>query len=239
MKEDVLLIIDLQELDQHILAGRKQQELLHEEQKTLSNKAEKLLAIVEQLNHEIDAVQQERATVNQGLLQELDNVEKAESRLPEIKTQKEYLAVLKEVDIAKKQAKDLQDQLSSGDDALAALEEDQLEKQQQLDELQQNNQSRANEINKELKAIDDGLVSEDAKRERLAKQVPDKIRKKYELLLVRRKGLALVEARRGTCMGCNMFLPPQFYNSMLKKQSIDSCPHCNRLLYVAPLENKS
>lgn len=237
MKEDVQLIIDLQELDQHILAGRKQQELLRKEQKTLAGQAEKLLAVIEQLNQEIAAVQQERATVNQSLLQEQDNVDKAEARLPEIKTQKEYLAVLKEVDVAKKQAKDLQDQLSNSDEAMAALEEDQLEKQQQLDELQQTNSSRANEIIEELKDIDDALVSEDAKRERLAMQVPDKIRKKYEMLLVRRKGVALVEACRGTCMGCNMFLPPQFFNSMLKKQGIDSCPHCNRLLYVLPQEN--
>jgi len=237
VKEEVQLMIDLQELDQHILAGRKQQEQLRAEQKLLTSQAEKLLAVIEQLNKEVAAVQEERSTVNQALLQELDNVEKAEARLPEIKTQKEYLAVLKEVDIAKKQAKDLQDQLGNSDEGLAVLEEDQQEKQQQLDELQQSNESRANEIVDELKEIDEALVSEDAKRERLAKQVPAAIRKKYEMLLVRRKGVALVEACRGTCLGCNMALPPQFFNSMLKKQGIDSCPHCNRLLYVLPQEN--
>lgn len=237
MKEDVQLLIDLQELDQHILGKRKQQEQLRCEQEVLAGKAEKLSAVLEQLNKEIEAIQQERSTLNQALLQEQDNIEKAEARLPEIKTQKEYLAVLKEVDVAKKQAKDIQDQLASSDEALSALEEDQLEKQQELDEVQQSNESRASEINDELKKIDDALVSEDKKRGRLAKQVPDDVRKQYELLLSRRKGLALVEARRGNCTGCNMHLPPQFFNSMLKKQGIDSCPHCNRLLYVLPQEN--
>jgi len=236
VKEDVQLLIDLQELDQHILKGRKQQEVLRAEQEDLNCKVQKLDAIIAQLNQEIGAIEQERSTLNQALLQEQDNIEKAEARLPEIKTQKEYLAVLKEVDVAKKQAKDVQDQISSSDDALATLEEDRLEKQQQLEELRENNDSRANEIIAELKEIDDALISEDIKREKLAKHVPDNIRKKYELLLVRRKGLALVEARRGNCLGCNMHLPPQFFNSMLKKQGIDSCPHCNRLLYVLPQE---
>jgi len=238
VKEDVQLMIDLQELDNHILAGRKQQEVLRKEQKSLEGQADKLVAIIEQLNQEIAAVQEQRTAVNQSLLQEQDNVEKAEARLPEIKTQKEYLAVLKEVDVAKKQAKDLQDQLTNSDEAMAALEEDQQEKQQQLDGLQESNSSRAHEIVEELKDIDEALVSEDAKRERLAKQVPAQLRKKYEMLLVRRKGVALVEAARGTCLGCNMYLPPQFFNSMLKKQGIDTCPHCNRLLYVMPLDQQ-
>ncbi len=43
------------------------------------------------------------------------------SRLPQIKTQREYLAVLKEVDTAKKQIKELNDQLAAKDRDLEAL----------------------------------------------------------------------------------------------------------------------
>lgn len=234
MKEDVQLLIDLQELDHHILKGRKQQEQLRAEQELLATQADKLRAFIETIDSELNAITQERGEINQALLLETDNIEKAESRLPEIKTQKEYLAVLKEVDVAKKQGKDLQDKLDNSDLAYAALEEDRLEKQQKLDSLQESNDSRASEIDTELTKIDTSLVSEDRKRENIAKKVPDNIRKNYELLLVRRKGKALVEACKGTCLGCNMHLPPQFFNTMLKKQGIDSCPHCNRLLYVMP-----
>jgi len=236
VKEDVQLLIDLQELDQVIIKGRNQQKKLRAEQELLNAQATKLTALIEQLDKELDAIKNDRGEVNQALLLEMDNVEKAEARLPEIKTQKEYLAILKEVDVAKKQCKDLQDQLDGSEQAFTTLEEDRAEKQQQLDELQQSNTSRASEIDTELTDIDNSLKSEDSKREALAENVPAKIRKNYELLLVRRKGSALVEARKGTCLGCNMHLPPQFFNSMLKKQGIDSCPHCNRLLFIRPME---
>lgn len=236
MKEDVQLLIDLQELDQVIINGRNQQQKLRSEQALLNAQAAKLVTLIEQLDKELGAIKQDRGEVNQSLLQEMDNVEKAEARLPEIKTQKEYLAVLREVDIAKKQCKDLQDQLDSTEQAFTTLEEDRAEKQQQLDDLQQSNNSRASEIESELTEIDTALKAEDSKRENLAEKVPAKIRKTYELLLVRRKGSALVEAHKGTCLGCNMHLPPQFFNSMLKKQGIDSCPHCNRLLFIRPME---
>jgi predicted nucleic acid-binding Zn-ribbon protein len=234
VKEEVQLLIDLQELDQHIISGRKKQEKLREEQSDLTVKTDKLSALIAQLDAEIATIEDERGEVNQALLKEQDNVGKAESRLPEIKTQKEYLAILKEVDVAKKQTKDLQEILQGRDEALNTLKEDRDEKQQELDALKSTCDSRCNEIGDLLNEIDESLVSEDSKRASLIEQVPTTIRKRYELLLKRRNGTALVEARRGTCTGCNMHLPPQFFNSMLKRQSIDSCPHCNRLLFIMP-----
>nr|WP_320049217.1 C4-type zinc ribbon domain-containing protein [uncultured Desulfuromonas sp.] len=234
MKEEVQLLIDLQELDQHIISGRKKQEKLREEQAELTVKTDKLTALISQLDGEIATIESERAEVNQALLKEQDNIEKSESRLPEIKTQKEYLAILKEVDVAKKQSKDLQEILQDRDNALNTLKEDRDEKQQELDALKSTCDSRCSDINDLLTEIDESLVSEDTKRAGLIELVQPRIRQRYELLLKRRNGTALVEARRGTCLGCNMHLPPQFFNNMLKKQSIDSCPHCNRLLFIMP-----
>ena len=234
MKEEVQLLIDLQELDQHIISGRKKQEKLREEQDELTVKTDKLTALIAQLESEMATIEAERGEINQSLLKEQDNIQKSEAHLPEIKTQKEYLAILKEVDVAKKQSKDLEEILQDRDAALATLKEDRDEKQQELDSLQSTCNSRCSEINDLLTEIDESLVSEDTKRAGLIEQVPPRIRQRYELLLKRRNGTALVEARRGTCMGCNMHLPPQFFNNMLKKQGIDSCPHCNRLLYILP-----
>jgi len=234
VKEEVQLLIDLQELDQHIISGRKKQEKLREEQKELTVNTDKLTALIAQLDGEIATIEAERSEINQSLLKEQDNIEKSEAHLPEIKTQKEYLAMLKEVDVAKKQTKDLQEILQDRDAALATIKEDRDEKQQELDNLQSTSNSRCSEINDLLTEIDESLVSEDTKRAALIEQVPPRIRQRYELLLKRRNGSALVEARRGNCLGCNMHLPPQFFNNMLKKQGIDSCPHCNRLLYVMP-----
>ncbi|NIQ93637.1 MAG: hypothetical protein GWN87_05090, partial [Desulfuromonadales bacterium] len=36
----------------------------------------------------------------------------------------------------------------------------------------------------------------------------------------------------GACLGCNMHLPPQLYNSLFRVDEIRACPQCNRLIYV-------
>jgi hypothetical protein len=67
----------------------------------------------------------------------------------------------------------------------------------------------------------------------LLKDLPVQLRKRYQLLFDRRGGMAVVEARNGACLGCNMHLPPQLFNSLFQTQEIQSCPHCNRLLFVS------
>ena len=66
----------------------------------------------------------------------------------------------------------------------------------------------------------------------LKTMVPKALRKRYKLLMSRRAGVAVVEARDGACTGCHMHLPPQMYNSLFVVQEIQTCPHCSRLLFV-------
>ena len=54
---------------------------------------------------------------------------------------------------------------------------------------------------------------------------------RYEMIFSRRNGLAVAEARGGTCQGCRMRLPPQLYNQIQRHDSIHFCPNCQRILY--------
>ena len=63
-------------------------------------------------------------------------------------------------------------------------------------------------------------------------EIPKPMQRKYQLLFERRDGRAVVQAKQGACLGCNMHLPPQLFNSLLQVPDIQACPHCNRLLYV-------
>ena len=69
-------------------------------------------------------------------------------------------------------------------------------------------------------------------RHAVAGDLPASLLRKYQTLFKRRGGLALALARNGACLGCNMQLPPQQYNSLLRVTEMQTCPHCNRLLYV-------
>jgi len=232
VQEQLELLKELQELDKTLHESRGKRQTLEEEQAALVADLGRVQEMVDSLDASIEEQRDQRGDLQQALNLEQDNIGKAEGRLPAIKTQKEYVAVLKEIDTAKKLTKDLEERTQATDQEIASLEADREEKAGELAALSEKIEGRRQEIRSALGEIDETLGSGDSRREKLLSGLPSALRKRYQLLLDRRQGLAVVEARNGTCLGCNMQLPPQLFNSLFTAAEVKSCPHCNRLLYL-------
>lgn len=232
MHEHIELLKALQDLDHELNSIRHERSLLEQEQLDLTGAMLRIQTMVEGLDEEIGKLQSQNDEFEQGLAQEDANVTRSEGRLPDIKTQKEYLAVLKEIDTAKKVSKDLQAKLDEKQAQIAALNLEKDEKLSQLEELKSRSVVRETEIAEALKAFDKVLGKKTTQRNTHFDPLPKQVQKRYALLMERRGGVAVVEARDGNCSGCNMHLPPQLYNSLFLDPQIQFCPHCNRLLFV-------
>jgi predicted nucleic acid-binding Zn-ribbon protein len=228
------LLRELQGLDQELLRVRQNRQKLEAELAALGADQERVQAMVDSLAGDLDRLHTERRELVQALAQEQENVKKAEGRLPTIKTQKDYVAVLKEIDTAKKMNKDIHDRILAKDGETESLGREMEEKQAELAAISEKVAGRRTEIEANLAAFDENLGEKSTHRDALAKQVPLQVLKRYQMLLERRAGVAVVEARKGTCLGCNMHLPPQLFNSLFTSRETQSCPHCNRMLFVLP-----
>lgn len=236
MQEQLELLRELQELDRTLRQARQKREVLESEQAVLEADLDRVKAMVATLDASLEELRDQAGDLNQALSVEQENILKAESRLPAIKTQKEYVAVLKEIDTAKKLTKDLEDRAQETADELAALEKDREEKAAEYAEASSRVEARKQEISADLGEFDQTLGAGEGRRNELLGGLPVPLRKRYQLLLDRRQGIAVVEARNGTCLGCNMHLPPQLFNSLFTASEVQSCPHCNRLLYLETAE---
>lgn len=233
MQEKLQLLKELQALDVNRQSLLEQRQKFLDEQDVLQAEVDRIQGMVDSLAEEMDGLNEERRELAQALAIEEENVERSESRLPQIKTQKEYVAVLKEIDTAKKLLKELGDKIAEKDKSLAGLGEEKQEKDAELAELNQQVEARRAELGAQLAEVDGGLETMTGEREDLLGKLPKGLRKRYDLLLDRRGGVAVVEAKEGACLGCNMQLPPQQFNSLYTADEVQSCPHCNRLLFIA------
>jgi uncharacterized protein len=232
VQDRVELLKELQGIDQDLQGIQVSSKVLEKEYDDLGTDLDRVRTMVDSLTAEVEKLQVERKELAAGLAQEEQNVTKAEGRLPAIKTQKEYVAVLKEIDTAKKLNKDLLDRIEAKDDEIAGLSSDREEKEGELSALNEKISVRLEEISTVLSDSAQGVIDKTGQRDVLVNHLPVQLRKRYQLLFDRRGGIAVVEARNGNCSGCNMQLPPQLFNSLFIIQEIQSCPHCNRLLYV-------
>ncbi|MBW6509422.1 MAG: hypothetical protein K0A94_07735 [Desulfuromonadales bacterium] len=232
MQEKMNLLRDLQEIDQEISTIEATRNSYEAELSTFAAQAAEVQSMLDQLNVEIDQLRRDEAQIEQELHKQRDNVTRVEARLPGIQTQKEYVAVLKEIDVAKKGNKELEEKLQEKRKEIAILVEDQQEKQAGLDAISGNAKARGSELDQLLRDSGSQLDEHTRNREKVAGEVPKSLLRKYQGLFKRRNGMALAVARNGACLGCNMQLPPQLFNRLLQGADLQSCPHCNRILYV-------
>lgn len=213
---------------------------------TLKVAQDGLLAELNSINHGVDAAREEVAAFEASLAQleaekceleathaaELENIVRSETNMKEIKTNKEFQAVGREISAARKQVAELEEQLlqkiSQIDELVAGL----AAKKGALDELAENSSLRIAAKQEEIDKTQSDIDADVARRESVAKGMPASLVKKFTLLREQRRGQALAVAKDGYCMGCNMHLPPQLYNNLYKYEELLACPHCQRILIL-------
>jgi len=232
--EKMNLLRELQEIDQEVSSIESTRLGYRNELADFDAATSRIQGMVDELTAEMEDLQKEEAQLQQELVKEQDNIVKVESRLPEIQTQKEYVAVLKEIDLAKKANKEIEDQVLGKQQEVETLTEDLKEKQDELNAVAEKADARRSELDQLLDEAEKQLQEKKKVRDSVAKDVPASLLRKYQTLFKRRGGLAVAMARNGACLGCNMQLPPQQFNSLFRQADLQTCPHCNRLLYVEP-----
>ncbi|MCF6179825.1 MAG: C4-type zinc ribbon domain-containing protein [Geopsychrobacter sp.] len=232
MHEKMNLLRELQEVDQELVLIVTERTRYEEELQEIGEEREKIQQMADELSTQLEALKKEESQFQQELLAEKDQIEKVEGRLPEIQTQKEYVAVLKEIDMAKKASIETQTKIAEKDKAISELQADFDEKQTKLAAITEKSDARKAEVNKIFAASEKTCKARRATRDSLAKDLPNSLLSKYQRIFSRRGGLAVARVVEGACLGCNMQLPPQQYNRLQRGTELQSCPHCNRLLYI-------
>ena len=172
MQEKMNLLKELQELDQEISSIEAAQQRYRDELETFKTEAARVQEMLDELNGELVFLQQDEAQLQQNLLKERDNIVRVEGRLPEIQTQKEYVAVLKEIDMAKKANKELEEQLQAKQQEISVLEQDQLEKEEELENIGGKADERSAELSKLMGETDNALQKRRAARDSVAAELP-------------------------------------------------------------------
>jgi predicted nucleic acid-binding Zn-ribbon protein len=171
---------------------------------------------------------------NEQLLQlEKDKVRKWESRLNELKTPREYAALARELDIAKKtnltadeEIKKLALEYGEIRRAVDAAEQALLEKEAVVER-------EGAEIKGVLAGVESQMNELEAERKRLLESCDRSLVSRYERIRKQRGGLAVVPVVAGTCKGCQRNIPPQMANNLITGNEILTCPNCHRFIYAA------
>jgi predicted nucleic acid-binding Zn-ribbon protein len=181
--------------------------------------------------------ERERRGQEQLHTMERDKVKKWEGRLAETRTPREYAALSREIEIAKKTNEGISEQLRVLLAAAAEIQQGIEALQDQLDEKEAAAQEELEGLAKREEEFAARMKVLEGRRGELARAVEPALLSRYENLRKRRGGVAVTQISGTTCRGCNRNIPPQLAIVLARANSIENCPHCNRILYSAEAVN--
>jgi hypothetical protein len=237
LREKLKALEELQAIDLEMNGVRGEADALPARRAALDTAVAEARKAWQSERERLEGNERERRQVESLLAMERDKVKKWEGRLGEIKTPREYAALSREIDIAKKANETQNEQLKV---LGAAAEEIRKAVESRGDTLSERELTASDEVanlEKRAQELANRMAELEARRADAAKRVEPTLLGKYENIKRRRAGIAVAPVVAGSCRGCNRNIPPQLSIVLHRVDSIETCPNCNRIIYSADAVN--
>jgi predicted nucleic acid-binding Zn-ribbon protein len=234
LNADLQHLIHIQELDLTAERQRRRATDIPLLQAALDARLAERGAAVDAVKARIAACQAARRDIEKDLAAVQSRLSKFKNQLMEVKTNKEYQAMQKEMSVAEHEISDhetrmlermeesdgLAVELKAAEAALKAAQADIAKERDQLE-------TEKSELERALQRTRDERTAVAAQTSREALAIFDRIAHG-------RKGLAMAEARDGLCTVCHVRLRPQVFNEARRNEGLIQCDSCTRILYFVP-----
>lgn len=231
MREQMTKLAVLQILDSKIQGMQREKGEIPLRLSTLEGEFKKEEEKVHGQKAELDRLQKERRQKEKELEEEVDRVKKTEARVFEIKTNKEYQAVLKEIENVKKFNRQREEEILGILERFEEIQKTVKQNEKELEAKRKDYLQQTSELQQRAAQFDQKMAAEVREREKRQKEIPAEILNKYQMLLEKRQGVAVARVSNGVCKACNMNLRPQLYIELQKQDTLIICPNCSRILY--------
>jgi uncharacterized protein len=231
LRDQIRLLILLQKTESEMMRIDNRKKLLPDQLIKLDEEFNAVHADVEENRNRLESLNKDRKEHEDKLRKGHENLKKAKERLSEVKTNKEYQSILKEIEGIDLKNSEMEDEV------LVLLEKiDQIKvglqaREGEFDIYQREYAAKKTQIEDELKSLDDKCSLCQQASLDLRKQVQVDIIRRYDSIKNIRNGLAVVQAWKEVCQGCHMNIPPQIYIELQRDGDIKYCPQCNRIIY--------
>lgn len=235
MDRELQHLQELQTLDTRIAGLERKIEAIPVRIRGIRDALQQAKAAVDTLRAKLDATRKEIRTKEKDLEYQGSQRAKSEAKLYEVKTNKEYSAVLAEIETLKVEKGRIEEEILALMEAQERLTAEIREGEARLVRHAQESGREEAAATEELRALEADLAAARGERGSLAREIPRDVLTQYTRLLKGRGGLAVaLVGTNGICSGCRVSLTPQRFQEVRQSSQILTCESCGRILYYQP-----
>lgn len=232
--EQLRLLVQIQETDSQIIEITEKQKRLPDIIASLQINLDKAQSGLAEAVQHLEDANKERRTIEGQLKDSEEKIRKLKGRIPEIKTNKEYQALLKEIELAEREKSDIEEKILMLLEEIDNLKVVRTEREQVVKGEERKFLDEKEKVEKDFNHLSERLKELEFRKNGLISQIDPRLLSEYNRLLSSRKGLAVVSVQNEHCRGCHIRIPPQIFTEIRKNDKIISCLNCQRILYWAP-----
>ncbi|HEX8889318.1 MAG TPA: C4-type zinc ribbon domain-containing protein [Pyrinomonadaceae bacterium] len=237
MKAELEQLIALQNADTNIRRLQAEIEAIPRRRAEIEKEFDQRAFEIRELERQRDEARTERVRLETEAQEQKERAERAERNLMSSKKQEEYTAAIRETDAARKHISQLETQILEKMETFEQAANKLKEREPEMARLSAELQERIKEFEEQTRTQQEQLEVNRKERERLIATLPKNMSTLYNRISARiRDGIAVAEARNGSCTACFMSLRPQVMAEIRRGDDVIICDNCNRILYWVPKE---
>ena len=231
MADQLEILKQLQAIDGELFGFRKAQRQKPQELERVMAEVAAQEAKVKAADERLKSLQLSQKAKEVELQTHEAHVKKLQGQLFQVKTNKEYSAMQREIETLKTDNSLLEEVILKAFEEVDGAAQARQREQRLLAEQQERLRCERQRIGQELAALADQVARLEQRRQTILPDVPRPALATYERILGIRDGLALVPLINESCGGCHRRLPPQVINQVYLNADLVMCESCNRILY--------
>jgi len=229
LEETLRLLYHLQKVDSNL---DDVEELKGDLPETVKNLKEEIAAVKEKADAKqkfIDDFVSSRNAADNDIKDFEEKLKKYKEQQYQVRNNKEYDAITKEIDFAEESVKSLSKQFEDFENQMSVAKLELEEYQTNLNELNETLKEKSEELSVVSKETEDEELKYNHEREKIVARLNKEILSRYEKIRTGR-GKAVSTIRKQSCSGCGNRVPPQHIMEIRRNDKIYLCQHCGRII---------
>ncbi len=231
MKKAISALKDYQVTLTRISALEKELSLIPPEIKKLETDWKKQSSQVEQYKEELEELKKNKRQDELDLQTEEEKHKKFESDLSEVTNDKEYNAVLREIDMAKKEMGRYKEQIKTAGESMKDLEAKIEEGTILAAESKKQFEKELSDYRKSQDKLSSELKSLKSEANIVMEGIPKGLLSKFNRIAERRNGVGLAFCQDSICKSCNVRVRHHIVEQLKMHDKALQCESCRRILY--------
>lgn len=232
VQENIEVLKKAQEVDRDLYLAEQQVSIdIPEEQTRLKRELEQEKIRLHELETTLKNLQLKQKEKEGLLTQKEANVKKFDAQLSQVKTNKEYSALQQEIASLKADNSLLEEEIIKSMDEVEAANEEVQKERERLKQIEKEFGQKETELTEKTKKLKGQIEQLRSERQVVLQTIPPDIKERYDLIIGKKQGLALVKVVGENCGACQLLLRPQVLNELHAGSTLVICENCSRILY--------